>query len=64
MRELAWVEVMSEPPPVDAGEEKLMDDETFDREVALAAAGRWSELDLDELPADWEPTTVEDLRNA
>lgn len=62
LRELAWIELDLEPP--DSGEEPLMSDEQFEQEVALAAEGRWEDLGLDELPADWAPASIEDLRNA
>lgn len=50
-------------PAVDPEQEQLMTDEQFDAEVALAAEGRWEELGLDELPDNWQESTIEDLRN-
>lgn len=61
MRELAAIEADLEGPE---DETKLMSDEQFDEEVAMAAEGRWSELDLDELPADFRPATVQELIDA
>lgn len=50
-------------PAVDPEQEQMMTDEQFDAEVALAAEGRWEELGLDELPDNWQESTIEDLRN-
>lgn len=60
MRELAWIALETEAPP----EEGLMSDEQFEDELALAREGRWSELDLDELPDDFMSSSIEDLRAA
>jgi hypothetical protein len=59
LREEAWIEVDLEP-----AEEGLMGDDEFERQAQMAAEGRWEELGLDPLPADWTPATIEDLRNA
>lgn len=61
-RELAYIELDSEPE--NEGEQQLMSDEEFEEEVALAAEGRWEDLDLDRLPDSWQPMTMGELRDA
>jgi hypothetical protein len=62
LRELAWIDVETTPPD-DPDQHKLMSDEEFDHDVELAAQGRWEEIGLDDLPADWQQASIEDLRN-
>lgn len=45
-------------------EQQLMDDEQFDEEVAMAEEGRWAELGLDQLPDNWQTSSIEELRSA
>lgn len=62
LRELAWQDVELNPPPDEST--ALMSNADWEKEVALAAAGEWAQLDLDELPDNWMNVTPEDLRNA
>lgn len=63
MRELAYIEVDSEPY---VDEAQAAADAEWDEEEQLASEGRWEELGLfdGEIPADWAAASIDDLRRA
>lgn len=42
-------------------DDKLISDEDFDAEIAMAAEGRWEELGLDAPDEKFAPVTVDDF---
>lgn len=58
---MAWLAAEAEGPEP---ENPLLTDEQFEEEVALAAAGDWEALGLDQLPEGWAPATIDELRAA
>lgn len=63
MREMAFIDVLTEPPTEET-DEGLMTEDEFEREVEMASRGEWEALGLDPLPEGFTPATIEDLRNA